>query len=80
MIIRKARAAVCGVIILAGIVCVSARQPAKSLVLDHVRLINGTGGAPIDDGRIVIGGDKVTAAGPAASTPAPSGSEQVDLT
>ena len=59
---------------------VTARQAPKSLVLDHVRLIDGTGGAPIDDGRIVIGGDKVTAAGPAASTPAPSGSEHVDLT
>ena len=80
MIIRKARAAVCSFIILAGIVCVSAGQPAKSLVLDHVRLIDGTGGAPIDDGRIVIDGDKVTAAGPAASTPAPSGGEHVDLT
>ena len=70
----------CGLVILAGIAVVGARQPAKSLVLDHVRLIDGTGGAPIDDGRIVIGGDRVTAAGPAAATPAPSGSEIVDLT
>jgi imidazolonepropionase-like amidohydrolase len=67
-------------IILAAIAVVTAGQPAKSLVLDHVRLIDGTGGAPVDDGRIVITGDRVTAAGPAASTPAPSGSERVDLT
>jgi imidazolonepropionase-like amidohydrolase len=76
----RSRAALCGLVILTAIATGTARQPAKSLVLDHVRLIDGTGGAPIDDGRIVIGGDRVTAAGPAAATPAPSGSEIVDLT
>jgi imidazolonepropionase-like amidohydrolase len=76
----RSRAPLCGIIVLTAIALVGARQPAKSLVLDHVRLIDGTGGAPIDDGRIVIGGDRVTAAGPAAATPAPSGSEIVDLT
>ena len=77
---RESRVILYGFVTLAAIVCVNARQPPKVLVLDHVRLIDGTGGVPIDDGRIVISGDKVTAAGPAASTPAPSGGEHVDLT
>ena len=72
--------ALSGLIVLTALASITARQPPKSLVLDHVRLIDGTGTAPIDDGRIVITGDRVTAAGPAATTPAPSGSEQVDLT
>ena len=54
-----------GIVILAAIATSTARQPTKSLVLDHMRLIDGTGGAPIEDGRIVISGDRVTAAGPA---------------
>jgi|RhiMetdeSRZDD1v2_1073273.scaffolds.fasta_scaffold07474_12 imidazolonepropionase-like amidohydrolase len=69
-----------GLIVLIALANVTAGQAPKSLVLDHVRLIDGTGTAPIDDGRIVISGDRVTAAGPAATTPAPSGSERVDLT
>jgi imidazolonepropionase-like amidohydrolase len=76
----RSRAALCGIAILTGLAIVGARQPAKSLVLDHMRLLDGTGGAPIEDGRIVISGDRVTAAGPAAATPAPSGSEHLDLT
>jgi imidazolonepropionase-like amidohydrolase len=78
--IRNQPAALRGIVILTAIALVGARQPAKSLVLDHVRIIDGAGGAPVDDGRIVISGDRVTAAGPAAATPVPSGSERVDLT
>jgi imidazolonepropionase-like amidohydrolase len=70
----------CGLVVMTAIGVLSARQPTKSLVLDHVRLIDGTGGAPIEDGRIVISGNAIAAAGPAGSTPAPSGSEHVDLT
>ena len=69
-----------GLIVLVALATVTAGQAPKPLVLDHVRLIDGTGGAPVDDGRIVLSGDRVTAAGPAATTPAPSGSEHVDLT
>ena len=74
------RRALCALAVTTAVAVVTARQPAKSLVLDHVRLIDGTGGAPIEDGRIVIAGNAITAAGPAGSTPAPSGSEHVDLT
>ncbi len=55
-------------------------QPApRSLVLDRARLIDGTGRAPIDEARIVIDGERIAAAGPAASVPLPPGAERVDL-
>jgi imidazolonepropionase-like amidohydrolase len=50
------------------------------LVLDHARLIDGTGRPPIEDARIVIEGERIVAAGPLAATVAPAGAEHVDLT
>ena len=67
-------------IVLGALASMSARQAAKPLVLDHVRIIDGTGAAPIEDGRIVVTGTEISASGPGASTPAPPGSERVDLT
>ena len=32
----------------------------RSLVLDNVRIIDGTGAAPIEKARIVIDGDRIT--------------------
>jgi hypothetical protein len=37
------------------------KEDAPLLVLDHVRLIDGTGSAPQEDMRIVIAGGKITA-------------------
>jgi len=55
-------------------------QPAPhSLVLDHVRIIDGSGAPPIENGRIVIEGDRIARAGAAAATPAPAGAERIDL-
>jgi imidazolonepropionase-like amidohydrolase len=56
------------------------QAPGRILVLDHVRLIDGVGGPPIADARIVIEGDRITAVGPMAQVPAPPGAEYVDLT
>src|SRR4029453_10003530 len=53
---------------------------ARPLVLDHVLLVDGTGGAPMNDARIVITGDRITAVGPAATVSAPDDAEHVDLT
>ena len=49
------------------------------LVLDNVRIIDGSGAAPIENGRIVIEGDRIVRVGPAAATAAPAGAETVDL-
>jgi imidazolonepropionase-like amidohydrolase len=51
----------------------------RSLVLDNVRIIDGTGGAPIERGRLVIEGDRVAFVGAAESVPPPAGAERVDL-
>ncbi|MBK5296881.1 MAG: amidohydrolase family protein [Vicinamibacteria bacterium] len=59
---------------------IAAAQPAgRVLVLEHARLVDGTGRPPIDDARIVIEGERISAVGPAASVPAPAGAERVDL-
>ena len=49
------------------------------MVLDNVRLIDGSGAAPIESGRIVITGGRITAIGPAATTTAPAAAERIDL-
>ena len=49
------------------------------LVLDNVRIIDGTGSAPIENGRIVLQGERIAAVGTAAAVAAPAGAERVDL-
>src|SRR5215213_3461685 len=53
-------------------------QP-KPIVLDNVRLIDGTGAAPIEHGRVVIDRDKVLRAGAVEAVPAPAGADTLDL-
>lgn len=52
---------------------------ARTIVLDNVRIIDGTGTPPIDPGRIVIDGDRITSVGPANAVQPPAGAERVDL-
>ena len=62
------------------VVAVAAAQPAGAcLVLEHARLVDGTGRPPVEDARIVIEGERITAVGPAASLEVPAGAEHVDL-
>ncbi len=51
----------------------------RALVLDNVRIVDGTGAAPIEAGRIVIDGDRIARLGPAARTAAPANAETIDL-
>jgi imidazolonepropionase-like amidohydrolase len=53
---------------------------APVVALLHVRVIDGTGTAPREDQTLVIDHGKIAAVGPAASTPAPSGAQTMDLT
>ena len=48
-------------------------------MIDHARVVDGTGAAPIEDARIVVRGDRIFEVGPAASVAAPAGAEVVDL-
>ena len=57
------------------------KQDAPLLVLEHVRLIDGTGAAPQEDMRIDIAGGKITAAYAAKSRVAyPPNAKVLDLT
>jgi predicted amidohydrolase YtcJ len=51
----------------------------RALVLDNVRVIDGTGAAPIEKGRIVVEGARISKIGPAATVGAPPGAETLDL-
>ena len=67
-------------LLLIGVAAVRA-QPTVTIVLDHVRLIDGTGAPPRDDMRIVVRGDRIVSvqregeAGPAI----PPDAERIDL-
>ncbi len=49
------------------------------VALTHVRVIDGTGGAPLDDQTVVIEHGRIAALGGAAATPAPTGAKVIDL-
>ena len=66
--------------VLLVLLAVVAAQPAgRVLVLEHARLVDGTGQPPVEDARIVIEGERISAVGAAASVPVPAGAERVDL-
>ena len=52
---------------------------SPTLLLDNVRIIDGSGGTPVERGRIVIEAGRISRLGPADQVPAPSGAETVDL-
>jgi hypothetical protein len=58
---------------------VGARQPPRPLVLDNVRIVDGTGARPIEQGRLVIAGERIAAIGPADTVTAPADAERLDL-
>ena len=49
-------------------------------VFDGARILDGNGGAPIENGRLVIQNGRVTAVGPAASVAMPQGAARIDVT
>jgi imidazolonepropionase-like amidohydrolase len=53
---------------------------APVVALTHVRVIDGTGSAPLDDQTIIIEGGKIKSVGSAAQNPPPSGAKVLDLT
>ena len=55
----------------------AAQEPA-ALAITHVTVIDGADPAPRRDRTVVIRGARITAVGPAASTPAPKGARLVD--
>jgi imidazolonepropionase-like amidohydrolase len=60
-------------------VAAAAAQQTRPLVLDNVRIVDGSGAPAIEKGRIVIDRDRIVGVGPAATIAIPSGAETVDL-
>ena len=53
---------------------------APVFVVNHVRIIDGTGAAPQEDQAIVIANGKIQSIGPAATIQVPAGAQQFDRT
>ncbi len=51
-------------------------QPATAVV--HVRLIDGKGGAPVENATVIVRGERIAAAGPAAQVKVPAGARIVE--
>jgi imidazolonepropionase-like amidohydrolase len=61
------------------VLAVSVAQ-TRSVVLDSLRVIDGTGAAPIERGRIVIERDRLVQVGPADAISMPADANRLDLT
>jgi imidazolonepropionase-like amidohydrolase len=59
--------------------CLSSGQD-KPIVIVHGRIIDGLGGAPVENGTVVLNKGKITYAGPASGTQVPSGAQVIDAT
>ncbi len=59
---------------------VAADKPASTIAFTGARLLTmaGDGAGAIDDGTIVVRGDRILAIGPRATTPVPAGAQLVD--
>jgi len=53
---------------------------APVVALEHVRVIDGSGAAPVEDQAVIIEGGRIRAVGSPATTPAPAGATVLDLT
>lgn len=56
------------------------RVEAPQILLQHVRVIAGTGAAPLEDQAILISGGKIALMGPVAAVTVPDGTKTLDLT
>src|SRR6185369_7878653 len=55
------------------------RVEAPLIALTHVRVIDGTGAAPLDDQTVLISGGRIQSIGPTASTTYPADARTLDL-
>jgi imidazolonepropionase-like amidohydrolase len=56
-----------------------ASSQRQSVVLDNVRVIDGTGAAPIEGARVIIEGDRIARIGPADTVTLPENADRLDL-
>ena len=65
-------------LVVACVIVASTAAHAQTTALRGARVIDGTGGAAIDNATIVIRGGRIVAIGPSAATPVPGDAEVVD--
>src|SRR5204863_4010259 len=65
---------------LALLIGASTNANAQATALRGARVIDGRGGAPIDNATIVIRGGRIVAIGSSSGTPIPNGAEVVNYT
>lgn len=78
----------CGSLLIAALAVAQTQKPsevapfvavdAPIFVLNHIRIIDGSGGAPQEDQAIVIANGKIQSIGPAASVQVPEGAQRID--
>jgi imidazolonepropionase-like amidohydrolase len=51
---------------------------AATIAITNARIIDGNGGTPIEQGTIIVDGNRIAAIGPAASVRVPAGSRRID--
>ncbi len=74
--VRPGRATAC--VLLFALAAPAADPPPAAVAVRVGRLVDGSGGPPIDDAVLVVRGGVIEAAGPAATTPVPDGARVVD--
>ncbi len=52
---------------------------SETVALLHVRIVDGRGGAPLDDQTVVISGNRIAALGPSDEVEIPDGAEILEL-
>ena len=57
---------------------ISSASGEKPLAIIHGRIINGLGGAPIEDGTVIVRGKSIEYAGPAAGATVPANAQVLD--
>ena len=66
-------------LIIAASFGVLAQPQPRPILLDNLRIVDGTGAAPIENGRIVLDGERIAAVGAAAAVSAPANADRIDL-
>src|SRR6187401_936913 len=66
-------------VVIAAAVVVHA-QAGRITVFDGARILDGNGGAPIENGRLVVQDGRVTTIGSSSAVPIPQGATRIDVT
>jgi imidazolonepropionase-like amidohydrolase len=63
-----------------GVICLIASASAQTTAYTHATIIDGSGGAPVADGTLLVTNGRIAGIGPSAKIKARAGAQVVDLT